>query len=199
MYLVQKSKLSTIVMAFRRLPETPPPHSPQSMGLLATGRPLTWEEASEHREYVREHGVTQFINTFARCKDMAGRELLWGDEIEYGIFVLDEEAKTVKLSLRSEELLQQLIEKEVTALHRQEGCTWVPEYGKFMLEVSGPVSLLLLLTLLSFNFRHPCLPRRLLVGPSLATFPTYCVWSATCACVASASSHVSVPKRLPPL
>ena len=37
-------------------------------------------------------------------KDLKGDELLWGDEIEYGIFHLDPEAKKIRLSLRAKEV-----------------------------------------------------------------------------------------------
>jgi len=34
-------------------------------------------------------------------KDLKGDELLWGDEIEYGIFHVDPKAKKIRLSLRA--------------------------------------------------------------------------------------------------
>jgi glutamate--cysteine ligase catalytic subunit len=37
-------------------------------------------------------------------KDLKGDELLWGDEIEYGIFHIDPETKKVRLSLRAKEV-----------------------------------------------------------------------------------------------
>lgn len=37
-------------------------------------------------------------------KNLKGDELLWGDEVEYGIFVLDEERKMIRLSLRAKEV-----------------------------------------------------------------------------------------------
>ena len=48
--------------------------------------------------------MRQFISTYNRVKDLKGDELLWGDEIEYGIFVLDEENKKIRLSLRAKEV-----------------------------------------------------------------------------------------------
>jgi len=48
--------------------------------------------------------VRQFISTYNRVKDLKGDELLWGDEIEYGIFVLDGEEKKIRLSLRAKEV-----------------------------------------------------------------------------------------------
>lgn len=51
------------------------------MGLLTVGRPLSWECASQHRKYVRDHGVLQFLNTYNRVKNITSEELLWGDEV----------------------------------------------------------------------------------------------------------------------
>lgn len=48
--------------------------------------------------------MRQFISTYNRVKDLKGDELLWGDEIEYGIFVLDPENKKIRLSLRAKEV-----------------------------------------------------------------------------------------------
>lgn len=51
------------------------------MGLLTVGKPHSWEHASDHRGYVRHHGVVQFLNTYNRVKDITNDELLWGDEV----------------------------------------------------------------------------------------------------------------------
>ena len=48
--------------------------------------------------------MRQFIATYNRVKDLKGDELLWGDEVEYGIFVLDEQNKQIRLSLRAKEV-----------------------------------------------------------------------------------------------
>jgi len=37
-------------------------------------------------------------------KDLNGDELLWGDEIEYGIFHIDPETKKIRLSLRAKDV-----------------------------------------------------------------------------------------------
>jgi glutamate--cysteine ligase catalytic subunit len=43
------------------------------MGLLALGKPLA--------EHIRYHGITQFLHTWDRWKDITGKGLLWGDEV----------------------------------------------------------------------------------------------------------------------
>ena len=42
----------------------------RSLATLVDGKPLQWEESIEHLEYVREHGVKQFVNTWKRVKDV---------------------------------------------------------------------------------------------------------------------------------
>lgn len=37
-------------------------------------------------------------------KDLKGDDLLWGDEIEYGVFHVDPESKKIRLSLRAKEV-----------------------------------------------------------------------------------------------
>lgn len=106
------------------------------MGLLSVGKPFSWSDARDHRKYVRDHGVVQFLKTYERVKDITNDELLWGDEVEYGIFKVDPKFKTVKLSLRGAEILKELDEKEKSTLHRLEGCTWHPEYGSWMVEAT---------------------------------------------------------------
>ena len=44
------------------------------------GTPLPWPLSLRHVAFVREHGVRQFLNTYARVKD-ATSPLLWGDEV----------------------------------------------------------------------------------------------------------------------
>ena len=73
-------------------------------GLLKVGVPKTWVDSKKDLGYIRNAGVRQFISTYNRVKDLKGDELLWGDEIEYGIFHLDPETKKVRLSLRAKEV-----------------------------------------------------------------------------------------------
>ncbi|OXM75866.1 glutamate-cysteine ligase catalytic subunit [Cryptococcus neoformans Bt63] len=111
------------------------------MGLLALGTPLTWEQTKPLADHIRDHGITQFLNTWDRWKDKAGKGLLWGDEIEYMVASFDDEQKTARLSLRQTEILSKL--KSVTldpALEKfkPSECasipTFHPEYGRYMLE-----------------------------------------------------------------
>lgn len=68
------------------------------------GVPKTFDESKKDLKYIRKAGVRQFISTYNRVKDLKGDELLWGDEIEYGIFEIDPENKKVRLCLRAKEV-----------------------------------------------------------------------------------------------
>jgi glutamate--cysteine ligase catalytic subunit len=58
------------------------------MGLLALGTPLNWEETKPLAEHIRYHGITQFLNTWNRWKDITGKGLLWGDEVSLDMMML---------------------------------------------------------------------------------------------------------------
>ena len=105
-------------------------------GLLKVGTPQPWQKSKPNLRYVREAGVRQFISTYNRVENLKGDELLWGDEIEYGLFVLEPETKSIRLCLRAEQIMDDLNDKEKSHLHRMEGCHWVPEYGGWMIEAT---------------------------------------------------------------
>jgi glutamate--cysteine ligase catalytic subunit len=75
-----------------------------AQGLLKVGTPKPWDDSKKNLKYIRQAGVRQFISTYNRVKDLRGDELLWGDEIEYGIFQLDDDQRKVRLSLRAKEV-----------------------------------------------------------------------------------------------
>eukprot|EP01031_Cornospumella_fuschlensis_P029942 gene29942-36163_t len=104
------------------------------MGLLVEGKALAAEELQQYLHYIRQHGILQFLNTWRRQKDIQNDELKFGDEIESGVFVVDHESKTVKISLRATEIRAHLNEKEAKHAHETEGCTWQPEFGAWMVE-----------------------------------------------------------------
>lgn len=103
------------------------------MGLLSEGSPLSWEETKALAQHVREHGIEQFINLYARLKDRQGDVLKWGDEVEYIIVRFDDEKRETQVSLRAQELLAQLNEKEAADPQGVKSL-WRPEYGAYMIE-----------------------------------------------------------------
>ena len=107
------------------------------MGLLSLGTPLAWEDALSLSEHVRTHGIEQFLSTWRKEQGRQDDALLWGDELEYMVVVLDHEHKTARLSLRQGEILECLnrcCSTELDDIRPDERPTFHPEYGRFMLE-----------------------------------------------------------------
>ncbi|KAL0482831.1 glutamate-cysteine ligase catalytic subunit [Acrasis kona] len=112
------------------------------MGLLRVGKPMGWHEALPIVPYVKEHGIQQFLNLYNKLKDRSGDVLKWGDEIEYMIIKRDDDAKTVKLSLRAKQILENLVLSELEYWREHSNnpdavapdASWKPEYGRFMIE-----------------------------------------------------------------
>lgn len=65
------------------------------MGLLSLGTPLTWDQIKEKRDYLKEHGIIQFLNIVNKLKNRSDDNLKWGDEIEYLVVKFDDENKKV--------------------------------------------------------------------------------------------------------
>lgn len=101
---------------------------------------------------MRQHGIQQFINLYARLKDRQGDVLKWGDEIEYMIVRFDHENKKAQVSLRAEDILTKLNEEEAknpdgrcfymkikqnyVKIYRITGVKslWRPEYAAYMVK-----------------------------------------------------------------
>ena len=64
---------------------------------------------------MRQHGIEQFIRHYRRVEAIEGDMLRWGDELEYGIFKIDEQGHSVRLSLRAPEIMKQLRQREEAA------------------------------------------------------------------------------------
>ena len=50
------------------------------------GHPLDWEDSLPYLNYIREHGVMQFLMTYEALEQLIKPELKWGEEMECGIF-----------------------------------------------------------------------------------------------------------------
>lgn len=111
------------------------------MGLLVKGTPLDWPDALEWLQFVSKHGIEQFIQTYDRVKHISGDVLKWGDELEYGILELHRPSHSVRLSLRGSDIIETLMANESADATDDfaEGCTWLPEYGAWMVEATPRV------------------------------------------------------------
>ncbi|KAL1956142.1 hypothetical protein VTO42DRAFT_7577 [Malbranchea cinnamomea] len=116
------------------------------MGLLALGTPLPWPEAKEKANQVRAWGIEQLLAIWRKAKGKERDALLWGDEVEYLVVAVDEQAQKVRLSLQQAELLESLAkEAEESKGQLVEGLKegvqeplpkFHPEFGRFMLEAT---------------------------------------------------------------
>jgi hypothetical protein len=105
--------------------------------VLTVGRPLPWQEAKDKLTYVRQHGVDQFIQHYRRHETKQRDTLLYGDEIEYGLFKLSGDGAS--LSLRGDEVRSLLSNREAEerrAIPESGKVTWHPEYGADSASVS---------------------------------------------------------------
>lgn len=75
------------------------------MGFLELGIPVEWPFCLFHVEYIRNHGVLQFLHTYNRVKDTKS-PLLWGDEIEYHLVKISR--KSAQVALIAPELIEKL-------------------------------------------------------------------------------------------
>ncbi|KAF0992170.1 hypothetical protein HZS_7350, partial [Henneguya salminicola] len=103
------------------------------MGLLSTGTSLTWEEIEKWSEYVKEHGILQFINIYNSLKGRENDLLKYGDEVEYCMIYLDHINKCAKLDLRACEALEILQENELNN-QKYLDSLWRMEYSSYMIE-----------------------------------------------------------------
>ncbi|KAI9004403.1 glutamate-cysteine ligase-domain-containing protein [Hyaloraphidium curvatum] len=103
------------------------------MGLLSLGTPLSWDEAKKYADYVRYHGISQFIAIWNRVKARKNDRLLWGDEIEGSVVHLDHDAQVARVTLRANEVLA-MFEHDTEKDPDMTNSTWHPEYGRYMVE-----------------------------------------------------------------
>jgi len=101
------------------------------MGFLTEGDTLPWEEAKKWADYIREHGITQFLHLYHRNKARSNETLFWGDEVEYLVVKMDHAEKRARLSLTGDQAIERLDRHDRANPGHS---SWKPEYGKFMIE-----------------------------------------------------------------
>ena len=107
------------------------------MGLLTEGKPLKWNESLPFLEYVKQHGIEQFLNIYKKYENRCCDEFKWGDELEYLIINLPSDKHIAELSLRALEI-QRDVTNNITKSNQnnQDKVTIHPEYGSFMIEAT---------------------------------------------------------------
>eukprot|EP00750_Incisomonas_marina_P016611 INCI19219.2.p1 GENE.INCI19219.2~~INCI19219.2.p1 ORF type:complete len:693 (+),score=109.86 INCI19219.2:212-2290(+) len=103
------------------------------------GTPLKWPDSLEFLEYIRKHGIEQFLNIMKQVADRSNDSLLYGDEVEFHLVAFDPITKTVRLPLNAYDVLATLEKqnkdyKEPTQKYND--CAWHPEFGSWMIETT---------------------------------------------------------------
>ncbi|KAE9547162.1 hypothetical protein FO519_009626 [Halicephalobus sp. NKZ332] len=106
------------------------------MGLLTEGTPLTWAEISPLVEYLKQHGITQFISLYHQFKEREDNVFKWGDEIEYTVVKFDHENRKVRVNLRVDQLLKKLymLMNANKIIGNENKTNWIPEFNAYMIE-----------------------------------------------------------------
>jgi len=98
------------------------------MGFLVdVGQTLDFQESKPFLEYIKQHGILQFLHLLKKMKDMKIKteDLKWGDEIEYHIINLDPKTGEPRIQLNTDYLYKETSDE---IFHLQ------PEYGGWMVE-----------------------------------------------------------------
>ncbi|KAL3120274.1 hypothetical protein niasHT_010053 [Heterodera trifolii] len=103
---------------------------------MTLGTPLSWPRIVEHLQYIKAHGIDQFIALYHRVRGRERDQLRWGDEIKYTIVKFDDEHKKVRVSLRAKDLLDALMASEDVnrSLGEENRSLWRPEFAAYMVE-----------------------------------------------------------------
>ena len=108
------------------------------MGLLSKGTPLSWEQSRAYHDYVKKHGILQFLHIYRAMSSRENDIFLWGDEVEHMLVTVDPASNTARLSLRAPDILDQL--DSLLASHPPTSppinAHFVPEYGRHMIEAT---------------------------------------------------------------
>lgn len=104
------------------------------------GKPLTFEESKQHIEYVKEHGIIQFINIYNNTKHRNFDKFLWGDEVEMFLVNSNPTQKSVNLSCNADTVMGKAnraleILSERHPMMRKD-IILHPEFGSYMIEAT---------------------------------------------------------------
>ena len=97
------------------------------MGFLAdVGQTLNFYESKPFLEYIKQHGIVQFILLLKKFKDDKKDKVFWGDEIEFHLLHIDPITKLPKLQPNTEYLFHS---------PPQQNFSLQVEFGAWMVEV----------------------------------------------------------------
>lgn len=96
---------------------------------------MTYSEYKHLLEKYKQRGLLEFLEIYFAQKDKhrERRDLHWGEELEYTLFVFDEENKRIQLSNNAFDLLHEFNEEHREGTDLQE-IDLHPEFGNWMVE-----------------------------------------------------------------
>jgi hypothetical protein len=103
------------------------------MGFLTiNGMLMTYDEYKSKVNCYKQVGLRQFANYYNIFKDIQieSAQLHWGEEIEYHLYSIDHETRSVKLSCDASDILEAMKDDEQKA----NGFKLMPEFGNWMIE-----------------------------------------------------------------
>ena len=104
------------------------------MGFLSIqGGVLTYSQYKDQIETYKKHGLMQFVSVYNSHKSrlIPLKDLKWGEEMEYQLYVFDEQNKSIKLSNRGPELIHKFNQSSLASDHE---INLMPEFGGWMIE-----------------------------------------------------------------
>lgn len=103
------------------------------MGFLEAGAPpLSWNEVSDLKDYIREHGAIQFMNLYKKRKSDTNDSLFWGQEMEYHIIHKATADDTPKIYLKAADKVIEVLNEAEKLIGGS--LSWHLEYGAWMIE-----------------------------------------------------------------
>ena len=93
--------------------------------LLETSQTLSYLDSKDIIQYVKEHGVIQFLLLYKKFKGLNAEKIYWGDEIELHILSMDPVTNIPKLQLNNEYIFES---------HQSSEFSLLPEFGAWMVE-----------------------------------------------------------------
>jgi len=97
------------------------------MGFLVDiGQTFNFHDSKPLINYIKKHGILQFLHLYQKFKDLQQETLFWGDEIEFHLLNMDSTSKTPRLQTNTEAIFLSLSSESDFCLQ--------PEFGSWMIE-----------------------------------------------------------------
>lgn len=97
------------------------------MGFLVdVGQTFNYHDSKPLIDYIKKHGILQFLCLYQKFKDLQQETLFWGDEIEFHLLNMDSNSRSPRLQTNTEAIF--------AALSTEQDFYVQPEFGSWMIE-----------------------------------------------------------------